>query len=669
MPLRSAAPCAENSGGPPRHTVTNLRAPDVTTDSPFTPAYSRESFLETPERGDMLRRLEAGLGSREPFLLVTGGPGMGKTALAREAIARWDARVTAAYLAYPALTGTEFLEEILRRFGAEPPEGLTRSKLLACLERALAEIAGREQVAMIVVDDAHGLSPELLEDLRLLVNAAQQAQRPLEVLLVGLPTLEATLDDPALRALRQRVSVHAKLEPFTPADTQRYLHHRVTVLGGDGPGLFARRTCREIAARTGGVPRQINALAGEALRLARAGGDPTVVPEHVRAAAATLGGFATTGEVDDPLDAGGDESRAPAAAPRPVATERAARAEPAAAVRPLRAADVTPLKAAAVSPVSAPAVAPADTRTVAPAASPERRATPKAQSALHESAPAASGARPASAAAVPSRTSGEEWDTPNPSPPAHQDPQEWVKRFVGDKGPLQIGSRAMAETRWTEEPSSVSEAPSPSLGEGPKKPRKRPEPAPPRTRAGHRGGFNLALGAALAAIVVVSAVVLVMRAGGLARNRAGQVAAGTSAATQEAAGTAVTKSAAARRPSRRRAAAPEAPATESPAATATPDAAGETRVEDSIANARPPFSLDVGGYSDPDVALNQRDRVQTLTGMEAWVVPTTGDGGYRIVLGIYRSYERATSAANMLIRSKTLSNVTVIRTPPRSQRH
>jgi type II secretory pathway predicted ATPase ExeA len=170
--------------------------------SPFAPTHSRQSFLETPGGAEALRRLDDALGAREPFLLVTGDPGTGKTALAYEAIARWGSRVTAAFLAYPALTGAELLEEIVRRFGAGPPDGASRPKLVACLEWALGECAARGQVAVVVVDDAHNLSPESLEELRLVVNAAQQVRRPLEVLLVGLPALEARLGTSGSRCAR-----------------------------------------------------------------------------------------------------------------------------------------------------------------------------------------------------------------------------------------------------------------------------------------------------------------------------------------------------------------------------------------------------------------------------------------------------------------------------------
>lgn len=87
----------------------------------FAPAGPRESFVETAAGSAALGRLDDGLGVREPFLLLTGEAGMGKTTLVREAIARWGARVAPACLAYTALSGAELLEEAARRLGAIRP--------------------------------------------------------------------------------------------------------------------------------------------------------------------------------------------------------------------------------------------------------------------------------------------------------------------------------------------------------------------------------------------------------------------------------------------------------------------------------------------------------------------------------------------------------------------
>ena len=549
----------------------------MTTDSPFAPALSRQFFLQTQGGGEALRRLDDGLGTREPFLLITGDPGTGKSALANEAIARWGSRVTAAYLAFPPHTDTELLEGVLRCLGAVPPDDAGRAKLVACFDGALAEIAGRGQVAIIVMDDAHHLSKELLEELRLLVNAAQQSRRPLEILLVGLPALDTTLDDPALAALRQRVSARAKLEPLSAGETRRYIRHRVSAAGDETSDLFPRRTCAEVAALSRGVPRQINLLAAEALRLARASGRPTVEPGDVREAVAALSGVLPKGEVEDSADTGPEVVPAPAG--------RSTEESP-------KTAETAPRSVEAiVEPLEAPA-------------------------------------------------------TPDHVPPARQDSREWVARFVGGQGPVQISSQATSRPSWTPEPSRTEDAIPNESSDAPPTP---PGVAPatlPRSRP--RGGavLHMATTASLATIGILTALVLGLRATGGLRNHAAKtdVAATASVVPQDA-------SRASKAGSRAR-------------------ATTERTSEGSTALPPGPYTLDAGVRFDLQTALDERRRMQELTGIEGWVVPSDGPGGeeYRVVLGIFRSYARARSAAGMLMRSHTLPRVTVVSLPPRSTR-
>lgn len=575
-------------------------------DSAFNPVHSRQSFFETPGVGEALRRLGDGLGAREPFLLVTGEPGTGKSALAHEAVARWGSRVTAAFLAYPSLTAAEFLEEILRRFGAEPPDNASRSKLVACVEYALAEVARRGQVALLVVDNAHDLSAELLEQLRLLVNTAQHSQTSLEVLLIGLPALEARLDQPEFVTIRQRVSVHAKLAPLSPAETRSYLHHRVGATGGNGPTLFTKRICRDIAARTRGIPRQINALAADALRLARAANSQFVGAEHVEAAAAALWGLAPPGNLEDPATAGSEETPSPLM-PAPTPTP---------------------------APVATVAAAPAPKPTVAPAPAPPPQPAPKAE----VPTPAPARPEPIETPRPPKRTYVEPIEAVESrhTPPTRHDPHEWVERFVGDKGPLQIGSLANLDSYDLDETAEAGDkSTSPAKASGSRR-RGRGKALPRNSR--HRVSARMAGTAVLAAIVVVTVVAVLIRAGGRAHGPASQVG-----------GVAASAGAASDSASR---------------APAAPRKAGSKSKSSRL------HTLDVGGYPDFDRANEELARVQELTGIEGWVVPTTdGDGeGYRVVLGAYSSTDRAQGAANMLLKSKTLKNVSVVPLPPRSVR-
>lgn len=571
----------------------------MTLERAFSPACTREAFLETAGIAEALRRLDAGLGAREPFLLVTGEPGAGKTALVREAIARWESRVTAAFLAYSALSGEELLEEIVLRFSGVAADGASRPRLIAALERTLGEIAGTGRVPLIVVDDAQKLAPELLEELRLLVNAAEGRGQPLEVLLVGLPALERMLDDPALASLRERIAVRARLEPLSAGETAAYLRRRADAAGGDGASLFPRSTCDAIAQRSGGIPRRINLIAAEALERARAAGASVVQLEQVM----------------------GDAPRSQAG---PAQTERAPVSHSSAPVPRASHAPAAPSPATPAGP-HAPSAAAAQSRPPAPSAAAVRPAPPP----------------PAAPAPVPE---------PASSPPPSQDPTAWVARFLGDKGPIQIGSRAEAEPM----PREVEFGPAGEALPRPKpKPRAaKPAPRAPRAKRGPAPAAAPALAAAaLVAVGLAAFVFLLVRAGVIARGgvkpdatRTGYAPAPAPAATDA-------------HPRRARAHAPVASDSASYAVEA-------------VASSRGPFSIDVGGAGDLQSALVERDRVQALTGIQTWVA-TAPEGAaqpYRIVVGAFRARARAASAAQMLLRSRTLGEARVIPLPRASDR-
>jgi type II secretory pathway predicted ATPase ExeA len=611
---------AENPGDDDRCALTTQaahpRVTDVIPANAFAPGCTPQSFLETVAAAEVLRRLDDGLGEREPFLLLSGETGTGKTTLAKEAVARWGGRVSAAFVAYPALSGVELLEEVLRRFGAEPPEGASRSRFMAAIEHVLADVVARGQMPMIVVDDAHALTGGLLEELRLLVNAARQAGQPLEVLLVGLPALAAALEEPALSSLRQRVSVHARLDAFSPGETRRYVRHRASVAGGDGSALFSRTTCMHLATLSRGVPRQLNALAGEALRLAIASHDSTVRPEHVQAAAVLLRGpgpvvvaVEDMADMDDETGEVATEAMSEAAAPPALVGPQAARVEPAKPAEPAKSAAPAP------TPVPAPANVPASEPAPAPAA-----------------------------------------------PPASQDPREWVRRFVGDAGPVQIGSRAMAGPGWamerTErverfEPARMSAA---AGAAGKPKPRRIGVAMAPPTRPSHGSGGRALTTALLVAALLVAAIVLGWRAGLLAHGPWAHARTATTAITTPTQAPPVIAKASVAAPAPR--VVPPTHAPEPASAAQAPPLRG-------------PFTLEVGSSPDLQEAYAQRDIVQGLTGFKGWVVPAPEGSGqpHRVIVGIYRQRSRADAAANMLLRSKTLSEVTVVSLPPRARRN
>src|SRR5689334_6390833 len=132
-----------------------------------------------------------------------------------------------------------------------------------------------------MMDEAQNLSMDLLEEIRLLSNLEHRGEKLLQIFLVGQPELEAHLARHELRQLRQRITVHYRLNPLSSDETLGYIHHHVNVAGGNGAIVFPPDTCREIYRFTHGIPREINTLASSALIAAYADGSPSVRVDHV----------------------------------------------------------------------------------------------------------------------------------------------------------------------------------------------------------------------------------------------------------------------------------------------------------------------------------------------------------------------------------------------------
>ena len=321
-------------------------------ENPFSSGHQPRFVFPSREHQEALAHLRFGIENREPFVLITGEVGTGKTTALYDVLSDWQGQVQVALINNSALTRNELLEEICLKFGFNLPTGSTKPQVLNQLERHLLAVRARDQRAILLLDEAQNLDRELLEEIRLLSNLEFEGEKLIQVFLVGQPELEERLARPELRQLRQRISVHYRLKPLSPPDTERYIHHRITVAGGYAPAVFPADSCRTVYELSHGIPREINHICSQAMLGAFVEGSPTVRAEHVRDAASEI-------EFQSVIPEGGPGG-----------------ADAASGTAPRR---LPPLSARPAEPVAAPAPTPpvvARPPAVAPADAPARRAPP-----------------------------------------------------------------------------------------------------------------------------------------------------------------------------------------------------------------------------------------------------------------------------------------------------
>jgi type II secretory pathway predicted ATPase ExeA len=382
-------------------------------ENPFVAAHQTRYIYPSPEHQEALAHLRFGIENREPFVLITGEVGTGKTTALFDALSEWEDRAIVGLITNSSLTRAELLEEIALRLGLAIAPGASKPQIMVGLEKHLLAIHAEGHRAILLLDEAQNLERELLEEIRLLSNLEANGVKLVQIFLVGQPELEGRLGRPELRQLRQRIAVHYRLRPLGAQDAERYIHHRIAVAGGHGLSVFPPDACHEVHRLTNGIPREMNHLCSQAMITAFVEGAPAVTAEHVRAAAQELEFTSVLGK-----------ERRTRHVP-PVVERRLGPTVPGAAPPPMRAemapAPVAPPARAEIAPAPPSAPQPQPPQFVAPAPpvierQPTETGPPRLESNLHadEVPPAAvtpvPAAAPATGGAAPA-ASGDDWSS------------------------------------------------------------------------------------------------------------------------------------------------------------------------------------------------------------------------------------------------------------------
>ncbi len=229
----------------------------------------------TPSHTEAMANLHYGIESGKGLVVVTGEVGTGKTTILRWMMQRLDRTVLVAYIFNPRLSATDFYHHAASLLDVQKWE--TKSELLVSLGQALDWRHSRGLRTVLIIDEAQGLSPNVLEEIRLLSNFETDTAKQLQIVMTGQPELRDVLNNPGLRQLKQRVALRCVIKPLPNVEeTDRYITSRLLVSGAKRTNIFLADAVDYIYRCTQGIPRNINNLCDNALLAGYAAGDLTI---------------------------------------------------------------------------------------------------------------------------------------------------------------------------------------------------------------------------------------------------------------------------------------------------------------------------------------------------------------------------------------------------------
>lgn len=245
------------------------------TEPPFRITPHTDFFFSGANRGPTLDALIYAITQDEGIVKVTGEVGSGKTMLCRMLLEKLPPQVETIYLANPSLSRQEIVGAIADELGI-PADGRSTHSLTRALQDALVERYALGKRVVILIDEAHAMPAESLEEVRLLSNLESKSSKLLQIALFAQPELDTRLAASDMRQLRERITQHFGLAPLKPTEVAAYLEFRLRTAGYRGPTPFTERAVAAIAGASEGLSRRINILADKALLAAYSTGSHRV---------------------------------------------------------------------------------------------------------------------------------------------------------------------------------------------------------------------------------------------------------------------------------------------------------------------------------------------------------------------------------------------------------
>jgi MSHA biogenesis protein MshM len=240
-------------------------------------------FFSGASRGEILDALIYSICEVEGIIKVSGEVGSGKTMLCRVLLEKLPAHIETIYLANPSLSREEMLYAIADGLGLNI-KGERVGIIMQNIQNKLEEKAREGKRIVVLVDEAHAMPPETLEELRLLYNLQVGNAKLLQIVLFGQPELDVKLNQSNMRQLKDRIVHHFHMQPLSRNILESYLMFRMRAAGYHGPNIFSPGAIKLISAASDGLMRRVNILADKSLLSAFVEDTYYIKPHHVQAA-------------------------------------------------------------------------------------------------------------------------------------------------------------------------------------------------------------------------------------------------------------------------------------------------------------------------------------------------------------------------------------------------
>ena len=251
-------------------------------EKPFEITVDPRYFYLSDTHREALAHLIYAVSERKGFAVITGEAGTGKTTLVQTLLSRLEPNAKTAFLFNPMLdSNSDFLYSICEDLELSGEKG-SKVDYLIRLNTYLTECYSKREDVVVIIDEAHTLGPDLLEEVRLLTNLENPHGKLLQVILLGQPELDGILNQPQFRAIKQRINVRYRLQTLNRRETGEYIMRRLRVAGARSTHLFTPAAIRKVYQYSMGIPRLINTVCDNALVNGYAGGDPVIDTRIIR---------------------------------------------------------------------------------------------------------------------------------------------------------------------------------------------------------------------------------------------------------------------------------------------------------------------------------------------------------------------------------------------------